>query len=282
MTVRRRRFLAAALAAAAGMEPSLCSATAAAGRRSALVVGNSRYPSGTLKNAVADARLLESVLSDLGFQTTLLLDASLARMLDVFRSWTLVSSSAATRVFFYAGHGAQYRGRNFLVPVDAELRSEDDLPGRTVDASDVADRMSRFREGVNVLVFDACRSLPLVEPPPGARQRGTLGPRPAPGLAALQAPKGTLIAYSTAPGALAADDPVNANSPYTRHLAAQLKVPGLSIENVFKRARAGVLQETGGTQVPWETSSLVGDVCLAGGEASCGAGAAAGPRSLQR
>lgn len=232
------------------------------GQRSALLIGNARYAAASLKNPANDARLMQTVSHELGFNTTLALDASLSQMLGALRDWLTASANASTRLLYYAGHGAQYRGRNYLVPVDAEMRSEDDLPGRAVDATDLIDRLARTPAGVNLLVFDACRSLPMLQPPPGSRVRAGEGRAPAPGLAAAPAPRGTLVSYATAPGALAADDPSRDNSPFTRHLAAQLRVPGLSIEAVFKRTRAAVLQESGGTQVPWESSSLVGDLCL--------------------
>ena len=241
--------------------------------RSALIVGNAAYPGAPLKNAANDARLMQSVAQELGFQVTLLLDADLLQLLEAISGWVAGPALAgATRLFYFAGHGAQYRGRNYLIPVGAELRSEDDLLGRALDATGLTDHMSRKGTGVNLLVFDACRSVPLVRPPPGSRMRNRNGSRPPPGLAPVVAPRGTLVAYATAPGALAADDPAGRHSPYTRNLAAQLRTPGLPIETVFKRTRAAVVQETGGTQVPWETSNLVGDLCLAGGDARvCGA-----------
>ena len=255
--------------------------TASARSRSALLFGNSRDASSALRTAASDARWMNTVLRELGFDTTLVVDGTQARMLDAIRTWLLVSSGASARLLYFAGHGAQYRGRNFLIPVDAELRSEDDLPGRTIDAGDLVDRMARDRDGVNLLVFDACRSMPMLQTPAGGL-RGKGGVPPAPGLAPMTAPRGTLVAYSTAPGALSTDDPHHDNSPYTRHLAAQLRVPGLPIETVFKRARAEVLRDSGGTQTPWETSSLVGDVCLAGDDASCGVPAPSAPRTTPR
>lgn len=263
-----------ALAGAAGLPPASLAQTrsTSAAPRSALIVGNAAYPGAPLKNAANDARLMQSVAQELGFHVTLLLDADLLQLLEAISGWVAgPAPTGATRLFYFAGHGAQYRGRNYLIPVDAELRSEDDLLGRALDATGLTERLSRSGTGVNLLVFDACRSVPLVRPPPGSRLRNQSGTRPPPGLAPAVAPRGTLVAYATAPGALAADDPASRHSPYTRNLAAQLRTPGLPIETVFKRTRAAVLQETGGTQVPWETSSLVGDLCLAGGDARvCG------------
>jgi hypothetical protein len=210
----RRRLLLGA--AAWALAPGVRAATAP---RSALILGNARYPGAALKNAGNDAQLIHSVAGELGFLSTLLLDADLARMIEAVQRWLAASSASTTRLLYYAGHGAQYRGRNYLIPIDAELRSEDDLPGRALEVDGITDRLSRLATGVNLLVLDACRSAPLLRPPPGSRQRAGAGRAPAPGLAALQAPRGTLVAYATAPGALAADDPAADHSPYTRHLA---------------------------------------------------------------
>jgi uncharacterized caspase-like protein len=246
--------------------------SAGSGLRSALIVGNAAYAAAPLTNAGNDARLMQSVAQELGFQVTLLLDADLLQLLEAISRWLAQGPAGGTRLFYFAGHGAQYRGRNYLVPVDAELRSEADLLARALDATSLAERLSRRGQGVNLLVFDACRSAPMLSPPPGSRLRTQPGGRPPQGLAPVVAPRGTLVAYATAPGSLAADDPNSRNSPYTRNLAAQLRTPGLPIEAVFKRTRAAVLEETGGTQVPWESSSLVGELCLASGATrACGA-----------
>lgn len=267
---RRRLLAAAALACAAPGLPRLAAAQARTGARSALVLGNSRYPAALLKNAANDARLMQQVLQELGFGVTLVLDAGLQGLLDALSAWLATAAQAETRLLYFAGHGAQYRGRNYLIPVDAELRSEDDLPGRALDVNDLIERLARQSRGANLVVLDACRSTPMLQPPPGVRQRSRNQQPLRPGLAAMQVPRGTLVAYATAPGALAADDPADEHSPYTRHLAVHLRTPGLPIEWVFKRTRSAVLHETAGRQVPWESSSLTGELCLAGAPDSCG------------
>jgi uncharacterized caspase-like protein len=232
------------------------------GPKVALVIGNANYLEARLTNPVKDAHLVHATLKDLGFSSTLLLDATNADMLTAVRRWLASSTKAQVRMVYFAGHGAQYRGRNFLIPVDARLRSEDDLPGSAFNANDLIDRLSRFETGVNLVVMDACRSLPSKSPVPGMRTRGVASSMPTSGFSATSAPRGTLVAYSTSPGALAADNPQSENSTYTRHFVAQLKSPGLAIETVFKRTRAAVMQDSGGAQVPWESSSLVNDFCL--------------------
>lgn len=242
--------------------------------RTALVIGNARYPVSPVANAVNDARLVASTVKDLGFDTTLLLDANFDGMLDAAKRWLAGASAADVRLVYFAGHGAQFRGRNFLIPLDARPRSEDDLPGCAFSANDLIDRLSRFSTGVNVVVLDACRSMAMPAPVPGSRMRGGGDAvQPLPGLSATIAPKGTLVAYSTLPGAVAADNPQMKNSIFTRHFVEQLKNPGLPIETVFKRTRAAVERESGGTQIPSETSTLVGDACFAPNAAGvCGDG----------
>ena len=249
-------------------------------RRVALIMGNARYARAPLENAVNDGRLVAGAMKDLGFQVTQLFEATHAEMLRQVTEWLAAASSASVRVVYFAGHGAQYRGRNFLIPLDAALRSEDDLPAQAFQVDDLADRLSRFSGGVNVVVLDACRSVPAAMTPlPGARPRGVKGVDLQSGFVPVAAPRGTLIAYSTSPGAVATDNPQSQNSTYTRNLVAQLAVPGLPVEEVFKRTRAAVLQESNGTQTPWETSSLVGGFCFTpNASGGCGIDVGAPPR----
>lgn len=216
-----------------------------------------------MANAVNDAELMASTARALQFKVSLLLNATNASLLDAVKLWLAETVQAEVRMLYFAGHGAQYRGRNFLIPVDARLRSEDDLPAAAFSVNDLADRLSRFSSGVSVVILDACRSIPSLTPSTGMRLRGTTEAPWTPGFLAAMAPKGSLIAYSTSPGAVAADSPQQKNGLYTRHLAAHMSTPGLPIEEVFKRTRAAVLQESAGTQIPWETSSLVGEFCFA-------------------
>ncbi len=261
--VQRRRVLAllGAAACSAALRPAV--AETAAAPKVAWIIGNTRYSGAPLANAGNDARLVAAAVRELGFNVTLQLDASHAAMLETARSWLAAAAAASVRMVYFAGHGAQYRGRNFLLPVDARLRSEDDLPASAFSVNDLVDRLSRFEAGVNVVVLDACRSIAALSSPPGLRMRGPSAAFGLPGLSPTLTPRGTIVAYSTSPGAVAADNPQAANSTYTRHLVAQLRTPGLPIEAVFKRTRAAVLQESNGTQVPWESSSLISEFCFA-------------------
>ncbi len=227
----------------------------------ALVIGNADYAVRPLRNPVNDARAVAAALAALGYDVVVKENAGQAAMLDAMREFWLRSRNAGVRVLYYSGHGVQHRGRNFLVPVDAVLRNEEEVPRKTVSVSDLVDKLAG--PAVNIVVLDACRT------PPWTGSTRTRGGRQVPaiesGLAAAVAPKGTLIAFATAPGAVALDG-TEGNGVYTRHLLAQMKVPGLAVEQLFKRVRTGVLQETGERQTPWETSSLTGDFCFRAGQ----------------
>ena len=235
--------------------PARVSAQITSTKRVALVIGNAHYHGAQLKRAVDDARQVWAAVSELGFEASLLLDATQAQMQQAITSWVASSPDATARFFYFAGHGAQYRGRNYLIPVDAQLRSEDDLTRVAIDVNDFADRLSRFPSGVNLVVLDSCRNVLQTVAWIGPVKRGSH-----PGFLAMKAPKGTLIAFSTAPGALAND-----KSLYTTHLVTNLREPGLPIEAVFKRTRAAVERATQGKQIPWESSSLTGEFCLSVG-----------------
>ncbi len=227
----------------------------------ALVIGNARYADASLVNPANDAWLVASTLKKLGFVApTVLIDVGKADLLEQVRQWFEASAQAGVRVLYFAGHGAQYRGRNYLIPSGVRLHSEDDLPRDGVSVDSLADSFSRLVQGVNVMVLDACRSRPGLNLPPGSRTRDAgRAASWSSGFSAASAPRGTLIACSTSPGSLADDSPAAKNGLYARHFVTHLATPGIPIETVFKRTRAAVLQESGGAQLPWETSSLIGD-----------------------
>jgi uncharacterized caspase-like protein len=269
----RRRVLAAAGAMGATIAlPAWCGAAPARSpRKVALLIGNARYNRhARLNGPVGDARLMAATVQELGFSATLLRDAGKADMAEALAGWLAAAADAEVRLIYFAGHGAQFRGRNFLLPVDAllPLWSEEDLPSVAILVDEVTDRLSRFESGVNVVVLDACRSMPVRA---GSGLKGAGSPL-APGLAPGLAPRGTLVAFSTSPGMVAGDAAPAANGCYARHLAAHMRIPGLPIEAVFKRTRAAVMQESNGLQIPVESSTLVGDFCFAANAAGrCGA-----------
>lgn len=223
--------------------------------RTALVIGNAGYTVAPLRNPVADARAVGEVLRSLGFQVTQQENASLAQMQTASREWLLASRNAQVRLLYFAGHGVQIKGRNYLLPVDIRsLYPPDEVGNNSTDLTSLIERLALFDQGVNLVVLDACRkALPGI--------RGPLGAIPS-GLAGVPAPNGTLVAYSTAPGMLAQDGDDSSGSVYTRNLVKLIKTPGLPVEDLFKLVRIAVVQETRRSQVPWESSSLMGEFCL--------------------
>jgi uncharacterized caspase-like protein len=276
MHMQRRRLIAAAgLAAVAPLLAAAAPARAAAGSRVALVIGNANYKIGALKNPVNDAKAVATTLRNLGFEVTHRENASLREMLDAFQQFSMQSKSADVRVVYYAGHGVQLKGRNYLLPVDTEIRAEDEMPNKSADLNEFLDRLGGIKQGINVVILDACRNNPFsgseIVGPDGRRLKFR-GATPS-GLAAVEAPLGSMIAFSTAPGGVALDNPEEKNSLYTKHLLEHLPAPGLPVELLFKRVRLAVAKETGRVQVPWESSSLTGDFCfrtVAGGACSSG------------
>lgn len=234
--------------------------------RIALVIGNASYRSAPLKNPVNDAEAVAAALKVVGFQVILRENATQREMLDALREFSQRASKSQVRLLFYAGHGVQIKGRNYLMPVDAEIQTEDDIQQKGADVTELLERLATLADGVNLIVLDACRNNPFSVAPAQLadsrriRTRGLAAQTE--GLAPVQAPSGTLIAFSTAPGSVAVDNPLQRNSVYTKHLLANLRIPGLPIERLFKQVRVAVAQETQQQQVPWETSSLMGEFCF--------------------
>lgn len=219
--------------------------------RLALVIGNSKYAQSPLKNAANDARMISRTLRRLGFEVIERIDTGKKAMEDAILEFGEKLKSGGVGMFYYAGHGVQVRGHNYLIPIDAALPSEASVRVQAVDVDLVLEQMSEARNRANVVVLDACRNNPFL----AARRGGGKG------LAAVDAARGTLIAYSTAPGTVAADGD-GANSPYTASLVRAIEQPGLPVEDIFKRVRAAVLEQTQGGQTPWESSSLTGDLVI--------------------
>jgi carboxyl-terminal processing protease len=273
MQPARRRLCLAALLACAG-SPSFVAAqtanvTASAAsaatteRQVALVIGNGEYRIGALKNPVNDAQAVAASLRGLGFEVTLRENTSLRDMIEAFRQFSLSARNARVRVVFYAGHGVQVKGRNYLLPVDTEIRGEDEMPAKSADLNELLERLGS-QQGINIVILDACRNNPFsgaVIMGPDGRRLKFRGATPA-GLAPVDAPLGSMIAFSTAPGGVALDNPNEKNSLYTKHLLGAMQTPGLPVEMLFKQVRLAVARETGRVQVPWESSSLTGDFCF--------------------
>jgi len=243
--------------------------------RAALVIGNGAYRTSPLANPVADAQAVAANLRRLGFQVTFKENTNRRELLDALREFSLNASRHGVRLVYYAGHGVQSRGRNYLLPVDASLGGEEDLPAQAADFTEFVERLGGAKTGLSLIVLDACRNNPFgstavqLADARGARTRSLSTATE--GLAPVTAPSGALIAYSTAPGAVAADSPDRKHSVYTKHLLQWLNVPGLPIERMFKNVRIAVALETRQKQVPWESSSLMGEFCFqARADGSCG------------
>ena len=221
---------------------------AQAADRVALLIGNNQYATAPLRNAVNDARDLAASLRELGFTVILRENASRKDMIEGIREFGQAIDGAQTAMFFYAGHAMQFKDRNYLIPIDAAMGSEEDVTFFSVEISQVFDRMDRARTKFNFIVLDACRDNPFASSFKVSSS----------GLAQMSAPSGTLIAYATAPGSVAADGG-GRNGIYTKHILQNIKAPDLPAEIMFKRVREGVERETRRLQTPWDSSSLKGD-----------------------
>lgn len=246
--------------------------TAAAETRLALVIGNGAYThAGRLPNPPGDAKLMAKALRQVGFTVTELIDAEATAMkramLDFGRT---LRNSDAVGLFYYAGHGLQVNGYNYLVPVNANVADETEVGIETVSLTELLATMERPKKGVNIVILDACRNNPFARSFRSGQQ----------GLARVDAPTGSFVAYATAPGSVAADGS-GANSPYTQALAASMRRQGVPIEQVFKDVRRAVLADSGGRQVPWDSSSLTGDFYFSGQGAAIATAKPAPPPSVQ-
>ena len=252
--VRLVRLLVVAVALMAGGYTA-----SAQGRRVALIVGNSAYTTvPSLTNPANDAQLMARTLGALGFQLVgggAQVNLDKAKFEAAVRAFGLALPGAEVALFYYAGHGLQVQGANWLVPLDANPTRPQDLDFQMIDASLVMRQMEGAGTKLNVMILDACRNNPF-------GGRGLRGNQP--GLAQMQAPEGTLISYATQPGNTAADG-TGANSPYTQALAEAMVQPGLDVLRMFNRIGLSVKQATAGQQQPWLSSSPIdGDYFFAG------------------
>ena len=221
-------------------------ASAAAEPRTALVIGNSRYAFSPLANPANDATDVAAALRSAGFNVILKTDADRRAMTEAIRAFgETLKASHGMGLFFFAGHGVQISGENYLVPVGDGFASEGDLQDRAIKAADVVDAMAAADNSLNIVILDACRDNGM----------GSSGTR---GLSRIDSNARLFVSYSTSPGAVAQDG-AGRNSPYTRHLTEAIGVPDLSLEQTFKATLKGVYQETRGRQTPWISSSFFGD-----------------------
>jgi len=278
---------------AAALLVMLAATQAVAERRVALIIGNGAYSAAPdLPNPVRDAEAVAGALSALGFEVTAGYDLDAQGMRARLRSFGIGAEGADVAVFFYAGHGIQMAGRNYLIPTDAELRREGDLDLFALPLDLVIGEMERAAR-TTVVLLDACRDNPfeaeLTRSIGRTRSAGLLGR----GLAPVDTAGGLFVGFATDPGKVAFDG-AGAHSPFTEAVLDHIRTRGLEINAMMTRVRADVFTATGGRQRPWSTSSLLRELYLAP-EAPVPApdpaedlamweslGAASGPQALRR
>lgn len=221
-------------------------------KRIALIIGNATYKAAPpLANPTNDAKAMAELMKDLGFELVgkqALLDADKNQIERAIREFgTLLRREQGVGFFYYAGHGIQVNGQNFLIPVAAKIGTERDVKYELVDMNFVLDEMSSASNRLNMVLLDACRNNPF-----GTRKVRSFTA----GLAQVQAPNGTLIGYATQPGNVAADGS-GGNSPYTDALLKVLRKPGIGVLDAFNEVGLMVQQTTNGTQQPWMSASPI-------------------------
>jgi hypothetical protein len=213
-------------------------------KRIALVIGNNEYVDARLENPPHDAEDVTHVLQELGFTVHTRINVNQREMEEAVDEFSREIQDGNISLFYFSGHGVQARGENFLIPVGSSIRSESDVRFKAVNVGYILSKMEESRNRTNILVLDACRNNPFK----GFRSLNR-------GLNAVEAPRGTFIAYATAPGTVA-EDGSDRNSPYTKHLIQALKVKDITIYDVFGQVLLAVEKETAGKQIPWISSSV--------------------------
>ena len=262
VSVRRRLLgaLAILLVSAALASLALAQGTVTDGKRVALVIGNGKYRHApALNNPVNDVQAMARVLRSLGFEVLVAEDVELRPMLRAVADFSTRMQRGGIGLFYYSGHAIQVAGKNYLVPVDAELPSDAYVGSDTIELGQVLVRMDGAENQLNVVILDACRNNPFARKWPSLAR----GASPARGLASTSAPPGTFVAYATDPDNVASDGQPGGNGVYTAELVRFLPQPSLKIEDVFKRTADGVLRRTNRTQRPWIASSFTGDFSFA-------------------
>ena len=216
--------------------------------RLALLIGNANYQTSPLANPVNDVRGMAAALRKAGFTVIKHENLNFRQMREAIRDFGEKLSKDHVGLFYYSGHGVQVDGRNYLIPVNSDIKYEDEVASSALDAEMVLAKLESAKNKLNIVVLDACRDSPL-----GRRTRTSTK-----GLSNMNAASGTMIAFSTAPGQVALDGK-GSNSPYTKYLISAIQKEGLLLEQVFKEVRGNVMKDTNGTQVPWENSSILGD-----------------------
>ena len=237
-------------------QPYLISQRQTSTKRVALVIGNSDYQHGSkLRNAVNDANDIAKTLKELNFDVILLTNGNLRSMDQSLERFYRQLQQGAVGLFYYAGHGIQVNGENYLIPVDARLNRESEVNYESLPLGKLLAAMEESDNGVNIVILDACRDNPF--------GRSWTRSSSNKGLAAIQnSATGTFIAYATGPGDVAQDG-TGRNGTFTEALLKNLRNPNQNVEEIFKQVRVDVANKTNNAQVPWTTSSLIGDFYFA-------------------
>jgi len=218
--------------------------------RYALVIGNAGYKGSPLKNPVNDAQDMAASLRRLGFFVIEKENRSQKEMTDSIREFGNLIAKGGVGLFYYAGHGMQVNGKNYLIPVNANIQHEDEVAYESVDVDRLLAKMDSAGNRLNIVILDACRNNPFARSFRGSKR----------GLARLNAPVGTLIAYATSPDSVASDGKSGErNGLYTKYLLANMEIPGVEIGQMFRKVRRAVRIATKKAQIPWESSSMEGD-----------------------
>lgn len=217
-------------------------------KRLALVIGNASYENHPLKNPINDAKDISAALKNSNFRVIELYDADRGNMERSINYFSQELSRYDVGLIYYSGHGIEFSGRNYFIPINADIKSEEEIPRQGFDVTQIVEKMGRSNVKTAIFIIDACRNAPIFSKFKGADS----------GLAIMQGSAGTVLAYSAAPGHVALDGN-GRNSPYTSALLKQLQIPNKKIEDVMKDTAKAVSDETAGRQIPWYNSSLIGD-----------------------
>ncbi len=237
-------------------------ALAEEGRRLALIIGNSDYENVTrLPNPTKDARGIAAALQRIGFEVDLQLDLDVDQMKRVTHEFAKRSEDAEISLFYYAGHGVQVEGRNYLLPINADVVAPRDLVYETVQLDQITAQLGHSGAKLKLVLLDACRDNPLAS----QIQQSQYGHIVGSGLASTQGVPGMLIAYATAPDTVALDGAAN-HSPFTQALLEWIDYPGVEVGTLFRRVRERVMDITQNQQVPWVEEAVIGEYYLNGRE----------------
>jgi uncharacterized protein (TIGR02145 family) len=219
-------------------------------KKIALVIGNGNYSSGILANPENDARSMTGVLRRLGFTVYPYENLNAGQMKKAIDDFGLKQKGNTVGLFYYAGHGIQAKGYNYLIPVDAVLKTEEQVEYDCIRADRILSLMETSGTTINIIILDACRNNPF--------ERSWTRSATGKGLAFMSAPRGTLIAYATAPGNTASDG-AGQNGLYTSAILESIQIPDINVIQMFQNVRNIVSQKSGNNQIPWESTSLTGD-----------------------